>query len=167
MGKKIYFYDTDVYESSNSFYGDSVWFAQKLCMRCHVCTLLKMIDNVMNLSLPLPAYLIFTVSFQTYIVLHNHCPDGLHHFFFISGMLWVLFSSRHLEHDAHFRCDVMIVFIWIRYCFIPHPPSLSWPTFLKLWSSLRDACICFPHLICIQEVSLNVRVVWFFCFVML
>lgn len=112
----------------------------------------------MNLSLPLPAYLIFTTSFQTYIVLHNHCPDGLHHFFFISGMLWVLFSSRHLEHDAHFRCDVMIVFIWIRYCFIPHPPSLSWPIFLKLWSSLKDACICFPHLICIQEVSLNVRV---------
>lgn len=105
--------------------------------------------------------------FQTYIVLHNHCPDGLHHFFFISGMLWVLFSSRHLEHDAHFRCDVMIVFIWIRYCYIPHPPSLSWPTFLKLWSSLKDACICFPHLICIQEVSLNVRVVWFFGFVML
>lgn len=50
-------------------------------MRCHVRTLLKMIDNVMNLSLPLPAYLIFTVSFQTYIVLHNHRPDGPHQFF--------------------------------------------------------------------------------------
>lgn len=68
-GKKIYFYDTDVYESSNSFYGDSVWFAQKLCMRCHARTLLEMIDIVMNLSLPLSLCLIFTASFQNYLII--------------------------------------------------------------------------------------------------
>lgn len=69
QGKKIYFYDTDVYESSNSFYGDSVWFAQKLCMRCHARTLLEMIDIVMNLSLPLSLCLIFTASFQNYLII--------------------------------------------------------------------------------------------------
>lgn len=69
QGKKIYFYDTDVYESSNSFYGDSVWFAQKLCMRCHARTLLEMIDIVMNLSLPLSLCLIFTASFQNDLII--------------------------------------------------------------------------------------------------
>lgn len=138
LGKKIYFYDTDVYESSNSFYGDSVWFAQKLCMRCHARTMLKMIDIVMNLSLPLPPYLIFTASFQNYLIITVHMV------FFILYMrhaVGLVFS--HLEHDLLRKwCnDCIYMYIHVRYCFTsPFPGMIK---ILKLWSSLKGMHIVF------------------------
>lgn len=97
-----------------------------------------MIDIVMNLSLPLPPYLIFTASFQNYLIITVHMV------FFILYMrhaVGLVFS--HLEHDLLWKwCnDCIYMYIHVRYCFTsPFPGMIK---ILKLWSSLKGMHIVF------------------------